>query len=91
MFFAQMRYTTTFVPFFRRPVALMLKFREQLAMRSLIVYVLLKILPERLTATASAFILDRGGMSASAASQDLASEKKTPIYATPGTTTSAAF
>jgi hypothetical protein len=64
---------------------------ERFEMRSFIVYVLLKILPERLTSTASAFILEREGMSASAISEDLASETKTPTYTAPSTSTSAAF
>lgn len=58
-------------------------------MRSFIVYVLLKILPERLTETASAFIIERQGIRP-CASRNVTSETK-EAYTAPQPTASAAF
>jgi len=56
-------------------------------MRSFLISALIKILPEHLTSTALAFILEREG--APATCEELPSEA--PIYIAPDTTTSAAF
>lgn len=58
-------------------------------MRSFIVYVLLKILPQPLTETARAFILEREGISPCAPG-NVTSDKEA-AYAAPHTTASPAF
>ena len=60
-------------------------------MRSFVVYLLIKILPERLTSAALAFLVEREGVNVPANHEERACRMETPIYTAPGTTTSAAF
>jgi hypothetical protein len=86
---------TTFVPFFLAPGCSYAEPERQgvMEMRSFVVYLLLKILPESLTWVALLFILEREGISAFSTREEKASESKLRIASctVSETTTSAVF
>ena len=60
-------------------------------MRLFVLYLLIKILPERITSTALAFIVEREGVTAPTGGEQPACKMEATIYTGSGTTTSAAF